>query len=47
MVREDARAVAFRGALLIFPLSLFSPGIFFEDPGARASRAGDGVRMGK
>lgn len=30
MVREDARAVAFRGALLIFPLSLFSPGIFLR-----------------
>jgi hypothetical protein len=46
MVREDARAVAFRGALLIFPLSLLALG-FFEDPGARACRADDGVRMGK
>ena len=46
MVRADARAVAFRGALLIFPLSLLALG-FFEDPGARASRVGDGVWMGK
>jgi len=46
MVREDARAVAFRGALLFFPLSLALG--FFEDPGAAgASRVGDGVWMGK